>query len=191
MSLKKAKRSNMEKRVKVIGAGIAGCEAAWQIAQRGIKVKLYEMKPIKKQPAHSTDYFSELVCSNSLRGAGLENAVGVLKEELRRLKTLFMMAADKHQVPAGGALAVDRDKFSQEITEKVKNHPLIEVINEEVESVNTEEITIIATGPLTDGQIMEDIKKLAGADSFYFYDAAAPIVSAESIDYSKVFWASR
>lgn len=181
----------MEKRVKVIGAGIAGCEAAWQIAQRGIKVKLYEMKPIKKQPAHSTDYFSELVCSNSLRGAGLENAVGVLKEELRRLKTLFMMAADKHQVPAGGALAVDRDKFSQEITEKVKNHPLIEVINEEVESVNTEEITIIATGPLTDGQIMEDIKKLAGADSFYFYDAAAPIVSAESIDYSKVFWASR
>ena len=128
----------MDKSIKVIGAGIAGCEAAWQIAERGIKVKLYEMKPIKKQPAHTSDSFSELVCSNSLRGAGLENAVGVLKEELRRLKTLFMYAADKHKVPAGGALAVDRDNFSQEITEKVKKHPLIEVINEEVELVNTE-----------------------------------------------------
>lgn len=181
----------MEKLIKVIGAGIAGCEAAWQIAERGIKVKLYEMKPIKKQPAHNTDYFSELVCSNSLRGAGLENAVGLLKEELRRLNTLFMKSADKHQVPAGGALAVDRDLFSQEITEKIKNHPLIEVINEEVESINPDEITIIATGPLTDGKIMEEIKKFAGDDSFYFYDAAAPIVSADSIDYSKVFWGSR
>lgn len=181
----------MEKTIKVIGAGIAGCEAAWQAAERGIKVKLYEMKPLKKQPAHKSDYFSELVCSNSLRGAGLENAVGLLKEELRRLNSLFMKAADLHQVPAGGALAVDRDKFAKEITEAVKKHPMIEVINEEVSEINPDEISVIATGPLTEGKIMEEIKKYAGEDSFYFYDAAAPIVSADSIDYSKVFWGSR
>lgn len=181
----------MKKQIKIIGAGIAGCEAAWQAAERGIKVKLYEMKPLKRQAAHKSDYFSELVCSNSLRGAGLENAVGLLKEELRRLNTLFMEAADKHQVPAGGALAVDRDKFSAEITEKIKAHPMIEVINEEVEIIDKDEITIIATGPLTEGKIMEEIKKFAGDDSFYFYDAAAPIISADSIDYSKVFWGSR
>ncbi len=181
----------MNRSINIIGAGIAGCEAAWQAAEKGVKVKLFEMKPLKRQAAHNTDDFSELVCSNSLRGAGLENAVGLLKEELRRLNTLFMRSADKHQVPAGGALAVNREKFSAEITEKIKTHPLIEIINEEVEEINTEEITIIATGPLTEGKIMEEIKKLAGDDSFYFYDAAAPIVSKESIDYSKVFWASR
>lgn len=181
----------MVKSINIVGAGIAGCEAAWQVAERGIKVKLYEMKPLKKQAAHNTNYFSELVCSNSLRGAGLENAVGLLKEELRRLNTLFMKAADKHQVPAGGALAVNREKFSAEITEKIKAHPMIDVINEEVSNISLDEITIIATGPLTEGEIMEDIKKLAGDDSFYFYDAAAPIVSSDSIDYSKVFWASR
>lgn len=179
------------KEIKVIGAGIAGCEAAWQAAQRGVRVKLYEMKPHKKQAAHSSDYFSELVCSNSLRGASLESAPGLLKEELRRAASIFITSADNNEVPAGGALAVDRDKMSQEITERIKNHPLIEVIEEEVEEIDQEQITVIATGPLTDGKILQEIKKMTGDESFYFYDAAAPIVSAETIDYSKVFWASR
>lgn len=181
----------MKDSIKVIGGGIAGCEAAWQAAQRGARVKLYEMKPHKMQPAHTSPYFSELVCSNSLRGASLETAPGLLKEELRRAGSLFIASADLHQVPAGGALAVDREKMAQEITQKIKNHPLIEVIEEEAEEIDKNQITIIATGPLTEGKILEEIKKITGDDSFYFYDAAAPIVSSESIDYSKVFWASR
>ncbi len=181
----------MKDYIKVIGGGIAGCEAAWQAAQRGAKVRLYEMKPHKMQPAHTSPYFSELVCSNSLRGAGLETAPGLLKEELRRAGSLFIASADLYQVPAGGALAVDREKMSQEITEKIKNHPLIEVIEEEVEDIDHNQITIIATGPLTEGKILDQIKKMTGDSSFYFYDAAAPIISADSIDFSKVFWASR
>lgn len=175
----------------IIGAGIAGCEAAWQAARLGVPVKLYEMKPHKRQPAHKSENFSELVCSNSLRGAGLENAVGLLKEELRRLGSLFMEAADHHAVPAGGALAVEREGFAHEITRQICNHPLITVITGEKEEVPAEGVVIIATGPLTEGKMMEEVKRLAGTDSFYFYDAAAPIVSTESVDKTKTFWASR
>ncbi len=183
--------NQMNDYITVIGAGIAGSEAAWQIAEKGIKVKLFEMKPIRKQAAHKSENFAELVCSNSLRGAGLENAPGLLKEELRLLESVFMAAADRHSVPAGGALAVDREEFSKDITETIKNHPLIEVCYQEVELINKDQITIIATGPLTDGKMMEEIRKFAGDDQFYFYDAAAPIVSADSVDYSKAYWASR
>lgn len=177
--------------VSVIGAGIAGCEAAWQLAQRGLEVNLYEMRPQKKTPAHKTDLFGELVCSNSLRGAGLENAVGLLKEELRRCRSVFMECADQHRIPAGGALAVDREEFAQCLTQKLSNHPLINVLRQEVTEVDPHTITIIATGPLTDGEMANTIKNLTGQDYFYFYDAAAPIIAAETINYEKVFWASR
>ncbi|MBR4944814.1 MAG: methylenetetrahydrofolate--tRNA-(uracil(54)-C(5))-methyltransferase (FADH(2)-oxidizing) TrmFO [Peptococcaceae bacterium] len=179
------------RKVNVIGAGLAGSEAAWQLAQRGIPVRLYEMRPLKYSPAHHTDGFGELVCSNSLRANNLENAVGLLKEEMRRLDSLIMRCADDNQVPAGGALAVDREKFSAQITETIKQHPLIEVVYEEVTSVPEDEITIIATGPLTEGAMAEYVKQVTSQDDFYFYDAAAPIVTAESINYDKAFWASR
>lgn len=178
-------------RVTVIGAGLAGSEAAWQIARQGVPVTLYEMRPVRKTPAHHTDQFAELVCSNSLRANGLSNAVGVLKEEMRMMDSLIMKAADKHAVPAGGALAVDRDGFSGEITEQLKQHPLIEVRNEEVESIPTDGITVIATGPLTSPSLSNDIKALMGEEYFYFYDAAAPIVDKDSIDMDKVYLASR
>lgn len=178
-------------RVTVIGAGLAGSEAAWQIARQGVPVTLYEMRPVKKTPAHHTDQFAELVCSNSLRANGLSNAVGVLKEEMRMMDSLIMKAADKHAVPAGGALAVDRDGFSGEITEQLKQHPLIEVRHEEVESIPTDGITVIATGPLTSPSLSNDIKALMGEEYFYFYDAAAPIVDKDSIDMDKVYLASR
>ena len=179
------------RKVNVIGAGLAGSEAAWQLAQRGIPVRLYEMRPLKYSPAHHTDGFGELVCSNSLRANNIENAVGLLKEELRRCDSLIMRCADDNQVPAGGALAVDREKFSAQITETIKQHPLIEVVYEEVTRVPEDEITIIATGPLTEGAMAEYVKQVTSQDDFYFYDAAAPIVTAESINYDKAFWASR
>ena len=177
----------------IIGAGLAGSEAAWQLAKRDVNVKLYEMRPQKSSPAHKTDEFAELVCSNSLRGAGMENAVGVLKEEMRIMGSLIMESADKHAVPAGGALAVDRHGFSQYITEKIKNHPNIEVINEEKECIPVDEntIVIVASGPLTAGELSKQIAEFAGEEYFYFYDAAAPLVTRESIDMTKAYRASR
>ena len=181
----------MEK-VVVIGAGLAGSEAAWQLANQGVQVTLYEMRPNQKTPAHHTDYFAELVCSNSLRGAGLENAVGLLKEEMRRLGSLIMEAADACAVPAGGALAVDREAFGQYITDKVKSQPNIEVIeNTEITELKFDEITIVASGPLTSGELAKEIAALTGEGYCYFYDAAAPIVTGESLDWNKVYRASR
>lgn len=177
--------------VKVIGAGLAGSEAAWQLASRGIDVILYEMKPIKYSPAHSSEYFAELVCSNSLKADRIENACGLLKEEMRRFNSIVIEAADKARVPAGGALAVDRDIFSGYITEKIKNHPHITVVNEEVGEINKDEPIIIATGPLTSDLLIKAISKLTGEDYMYFYDAAAPVVTAESINMEKVFKAAR
>jgi methylenetetrahydrofolate--tRNA-(uracil-5-)-methyltransferase len=178
-------------KVKVIGAGLAGCEATWQLVKRGIEVELYEMKPKKFSPAHSNEGFAELVCSNSLKADRIENACGLLKEEMRMFDSVMMEAADISRVPAGGALAVDRDVFSEYITKKIKSHPLVTVINEEATQINTDEYTIIATGPLTSEGLTEAIGKLTGDESLYFYDAAAPIVTAESIDESKVFKAAR
>ncbi|MCQ1528011.1 methylenetetrahydrofolate--tRNA-(uracil(54)-C(5))-methyltransferase (FADH(2)-oxidizing) TrmFO [Lutispora saccharofermentans] len=178
-------------KVKVIGGGLAGCEAAWQIANSGIKVQLYEMRPKKMTPAHHTGIFAELVCSNSLRSNQLENAVGLLKEELRMLKSLIIESADKNMVPAGGALAVDRDKFSIYISDKIKSHPNIEIINEEVTFIPEDEYTIIATGPLTSDNLSKSIREYLGEDYLYFYDAAAPIVAYDSIDMDKAYKASR
>ena len=181
------------KKIKIIGAGLAGSEAAWQAARRGAEVTLYEMRPVTLTPAHKTGGFAELVCSNSLRGAGLENAVGVLKEEMRRMGSIIMEAADATRVPAGGALAVDRHGFSDYVTEHVTNHPRITVVHEEVARIplSDDAVTIVASGPLTAGALAEDIASRTGNDSLYFYDAAAPIVSLESIDMSKAYRASR
>ena len=176
--------------VKVIGAGLAGSEAAWQLAQRGIQVELYEMKPHKKSPAHHTDTFAELVCSNSLRGDKIENAVGLLKEELRRLDSLIIHCADATRVEAGGCLAVDRHGFSALVTEKIRNHPNITVIDEEVTQV-PEGPVIIATGPLTSDAMSDAIGAYFGADYLHFFDAAAPLVTAESVDMTKAWWQSR
>ena len=176
--------------VTVIGGGLAGCEAAWQIAKRGVKVRLCEMKPAVFSEAHSLPGLSELVCSNSLRGDSLENAVGLLKEELRRLDALFMEGAEETRVPAGGALAVDRELFSKYITQRIESHPLIEVVREEVTGIPGEGVVVVASGPLTGGALADEIGRLAGT-YLYFYDAIAPIVSADSIDYSKAFRASR
>ena len=176
----------------IIGAGLAGAEAAWQAANRGVQVKLIEMRPSRSTPAHKTALFAELVCSNSLRAASLDNAVGVLKEEMRRLDSLIMRAADATSLPAGGALAVDRTLFSRYITEQLMAHPNVEIEHREVTSLDElSRPLIIASGPLTDGALADEIKKLTGGDSFYFYDAAAPIVTAESIDFDKAFRASR
>jgi len=176
--------------VNVIGAGLAGSEAAWQIAKRGVRVRLYEMRPVKQTAAHHTDKFAELVCSNSLRANTLTNAVGVIKEEMRMLDSVIIAAADQCSVPAGGALAVDRHEFAAFVTEKVKNHPLVDVINEEVTEI-PEGITIIATGPLTSPALAEQIQKITSEDYLYFYDAAAPIVEKDSIDMNKVYLKSR
>ncbi|EYT96238.1 tRNA (uracil-5-)-methyltransferase [Enterococcus mundtii CRL35] len=176
--------------VNVVGAGLAGSEAAWQIAQAGVPVKLYEMRPVKKTEAHHTDNFAELVCSNSLRGNSLANAVGLLKEEMRRLDSVIIHSADETAVPAGGALAVDRDSFAEAITRKVKEHPLVTVVNEEITEI-PEGITVIATGPLTSHPLAESIKAFNGSDGFYFYDAAAPIVDKSTIDMDKVYLKSR
>lgn len=176
--------------VRVIGAGLAGCEAAWQLAERGIKTELFEMKPVKKTPAHHTDMYAELVCSNSFKAAGLNSAAGLLKEEMRRLGSLLMMCADECRVPAGGALAVDRGLFSEKVTEKIKSHPNITVKEEEICKIPDDGINIIATGPLTSEALADDIKKHFGG-SLSFFDAAAPIVTAESIDMTSAFKASR
>ena len=175
----------------VLGAGLAGCEAAMQLANRGIKVSLYEMKPIKKSPAHKSDNFAELVCSNSLKANRTDSAAGLLKAEMRILGSVCLTSANDCTVPAGGALAVDRDIFSSLITEKIRNHPNIEVINEVVEKIPTDCVTVIATGPLTDGKLAEEIENLSPDGSLSFFDAAAPIVTAESIDMSVAFTASR
>ena len=181
----------MKKSVTVVGAGLAGSEAAWQIAQRGIHVDLYEMRPVKQTPAHHTDKFAELVCSNSLRANTLTNAVGVLKEEMRHLNSLIIDSADNSSVPAGGALAVDRHEFAGRVTETLKNHPNITIHTEELTEIPTEGITIIATGPLTSEALSKEISKLTGEDYFYFYDAAAPIIEKDSIDMNKVYLKSR
>ena len=176
--------------VKVIGAGLAGCEAAWQLAERGISVELYEMKPKKMSPAHHSADFAELVCSNSFRGDRLENAVGLLKEELRRCGSLIMQCAETTRVEAGGCLAVDRGGFAASVTEKIRNHPNITVIDEEVTQV-PEGPVIIATGPLTSDAMSEAIGTYFGQDYLHFFDAAAPLVTAESIDMTKAWGQSR
>ena len=180
----------MTQTVNVVGAGLAGSEAAYQLAERGIKVNLIEMRPVKQTPAHHTDKFAELVCSNSLRGNALTNAVGVLKEEMRRLDSLIIKAADKARVPAGGALAVDRHDFAGYITDTLRNHPNVTVLNQEVHSI-PEGYTIIATGPLTTENLAQEIVDITGKDQLYFYDAAAPIIEKDSIDMDKVYLKSR
>lgn len=180
----------MTRKVTVIGAGLAGSEAAWQIASRGVPVTLYEMRPVRMTPAHRTEQFAELVCSNSLRASSLTNAVGVLKEEMRRLDSLIIREADKSAVPAGGALAVDRNLFSGGVTRALREHPLIEIRQEEVTDI-PDGIAIIATGPLTSPDLSARLKAILGEEYLYFYDAAAPIVEKESIDMDKVFTASR
>lgn len=180
-----------KKYVNVYGAGLAGCEAAWQIAERGVNVRLYEMKPEKYTPAHHRDGFAELVCSNSLRSDSVTNAVGLLKEEMRRLGSLIMTAAENTKVPAGSALAVDRELFSDFITEKIKNHPLIEVIPAEMSDIAEDEITVVATGPLTSDAMAEYIEHTLGCSGLHFFDAAAPIVDFSSIDMDIAFFASR
>ncbi|GEB30959.1 MULTISPECIES: FADH(2)-oxidizing methylenetetrahydrofolate--tRNA-(uracil(54)-C(5))-methyltransferase TrmFO [Brevibacillus] len=177
--------------ITVVGAGLAGSEAAWQIAKAGIPVKLYEMRPKTQTPAHHTDKFAELVCSNSLRANTLTNAVGVLKEEMRRLDSVIIQAADRCAVPAGGALAVDRHEFAGYVTDAVKNHPLIEVITDEITDIPADGIVVIATGPLTSPALSQKLKELTGEEYLYFYDAAAPIIEKDSIDMNKVFVASR
>lgn len=181
----------MKNSVIVIGAGLAGCEAAWQLAQRGIHVKLYEMKPIKKTQAHHSNDFAELVCSNSLRSNELTNAVGLLKEELRRLDGLIIKCADENKVEAGGALAVDREAFAKSVTQKIKNHENIEVICDEVKQIPQGQKVIIASGPLTSDALFEQIHKKVGNDFLHFFDAAAPIVTFESIDMQNAYFASR
>lgn len=182
------------KKVIVIGAGLAGCEAAWQTARQGVPVTLYEMKPGRMSPAHHSGDFAELVCSNSFRADGLLNAVGVLKEEMRALGGLMIRIADEVRVPAGGALAVDRVSFSRRVTEELENHPLIAVCREEVTEIpdgDEDTITIVATGPLTDGAMAAEVARLTDENSCYFYDAAAPIVTYESIDMTSAYFASR
>lgn len=180
-----------EPEVTIIGAGLAGAEAAWQVARHGVHVRLYEMKPVRKSPAHHSEKFAELVCSNSLRSNQLENGVGLLKEELRILGSLIMESADKAQVPAGGALAVDREEFSGYITEKILNHPLIEVVYDEIKEIPNEGVVIIATGPLTDGDLYDNIMEKIGQKDMHFFDAAAPIVLESTIDRSICFAMSR
>ncbi len=176
--------------VKVVGAGLAGAEAAWQLAQRGISVELIEMKPVKKTPAHHVDTFAELVCSNSFRGDRIENAVGLLKEELRRMGSLILNCADATRVEAGGCLAVDRQGFSDLVTEKIKNHPNITVRAEEITNVPDGPV-IIATGPLTSDDLSKAIGEYFGTEYLHFFDAAAPLVTAESVDMDKAWWQSR
>lgn len=184
--------SCLVKPVHVIGAGLAGCEAAWQLARRNIPVILHEMRPLKRSAAHKTDDFAELVCSNSLRANNLENAVGLLKEEMRRLNSIILKCADDHQVPAGGALAVDREGFACSVTKAISGHPMVTVVHEEVTDLQSlDGFVIVASGPLTSDLLSENIKQFIAADYLYFFDAAAPIVTAESLDYTKVFRASR
>ena len=179
------------KKIKVIGAGLAGCEAAWQAAKLGVQVELYEMKPIKFSPAHHSEGFAELVCSNSLRSNAVSNAVGLLKEELKLMGSLILEAAYATEVPAGSALAVNRDDFSKYITDKIRNNPNITVINEEVTDIDFDAITVVATGPLTSESFAKRISEITGGTELHFFDAAAPIIDFSSIDTSKAFFASR
>jgi methylenetetrahydrofolate--tRNA-(uracil-5-)-methyltransferase len=184
----------MTEPITVVGAGLAGCEAAWQLAERGFEVLLLEQKPVSRTPAQSTDQFCELVCSNSMRGAALSNAVGLLKEELRRAGSLVLACADATRVPAGGALAVDRDSFSALVTERVRSHPRIAVQAQVVEAIPPSSASapvILATGPLTGDSLAADIARAIGRTHLAYYDAIAPIVSAESIDWDRVFKQSR
>lgn len=178
-------------KIKVIGAGLAGCEAAWQAAKLGVEVELFEMKPHKFSPAHHNPDFCELVCSNSFRSNQTNNAVGLLKAELSKMGSLIMSAAYATEVPAGGALAVDREKFSRYITEKIKNHPCIKVIDSEVSEIDGDCVTVVASGPLTSENLAKSIAKMTGNDGLHFFDAAAPIVDAATIDMEKAFFASR
>ena len=178
-------------KLRIIGAGLAGCEAAWQAANADIRVELWEMKPKKFSPAHSDENFAELVCSNSLKAERIENACGLLKEEMRLFGSVIMEAADKSRVPAGGALAVDRHIFSEYITKKIRSHPNITVINEEAAEIDPDEYTIVAAGPLASEPLAAEIKRLTGSDGLYFFDAAAPVVTADSIDTEKTFKAAR
>jgi methylenetetrahydrofolate--tRNA-(uracil-5-)-methyltransferase len=179
-----------ERFVNVIGAGLAGSEAAWQLARRGVHVRLFEMRPLRMTEAHQTGLFGELVCSNSLRNSSLETAVGVLKEEMRRLGSLVIASADRAKVPAGSALAVDRDEFARFLTDTLRNHPMVDVVGEEAAAI-PEETTIIATGPLTSVALGEELNRIVGSRHLYFYDAIAPIVTAESINMDIAFMASR
>jgi methylenetetrahydrofolate--tRNA-(uracil-5-)-methyltransferase len=178
-------------RITVIGGGLAGCEAAWQAARAGAVVTLYEMKPQRFSPAHHSANLGELVCSNSLRGAGMNNAVGCLKEELRRCSALFMTAADATAVPAGGALAVDREAFAAYLTERIETHPRISLVREEITEIPAAGTVIVASGPLTSAALSTEIARRTGAEQLYFYDAIAPIVEADSIDFAKAWRASR
>ncbi|MCL2166202.1 MAG: methylenetetrahydrofolate--tRNA-(uracil(54)-C(5))-methyltransferase (FADH(2)-oxidizing) TrmFO [Clostridiales bacterium] len=177
--------------VTVVGGGLAGSEAAWQLASRGIRVSLYEMRPENPSPAHHTGELAELVCSNSLRANSLTNAAGVLKEEMRRLHSLILSCADANQIPAGGALAVDRDAFSRMVTERICAHPLITVERKEMQALPESGVTVLATGPLTSPRMAAALQALHGARDLYFYDAAAPLLLTESLDQTKGFWASR
>lgn len=181
----------MKKYINIIGGGLAGCEAAYQIAKKGIKVKLYEMKPIKFSPAHSNENLAEIVCSNSFKSNLLTNACGLLKEELRKLDSLLIKCADETSVPAGQALAVDRERFSELVTKHIEENPNIEIINKEVDCIEKDAITIIATGPLTSEKLVNQILELTGEEQLYFYDAAAPIISKESIDFNIAFYGDR
>ncbi len=175
----------------VVGAGLAGAEATWQLVRRGVPVVLYEMRPQKQTPAHNTGEFAELVCSNSLRAEALTNAVGLLKEEMRRLGSLIMACADAHRVPAGGALAVDRELFAAAVTERLSGHPLVTVRREEITAVPAGEPVVLATGPLTSDALADEIRRLTGHEHLYFFDAVAPIVTLESVDQDRVFRSSR
>ncbi|HWQ57713.1 MAG TPA: methylenetetrahydrofolate--tRNA-(uracil(54)-C(5))-methyltransferase (FADH(2)-oxidizing) TrmFO, partial [Clostridia bacterium] len=181
-------RSN-QPRARVIGAGLAGCEAAYQLAERGVRVLLSEMRPTKRSPAHKTDDFAELVCSNSLRSDRLENGAGLLKEELRRIGSMIVSCADETRLPAGGALAVDREGFAKLVTKRIRQHPNIKVVEEEVTEL-PEPPCVIATGPLTEGKLLDSIESFFG-ESLHFYDAAAPVVMRESLDMEKIFEGSR
>ena len=178
-------------KTKVIGAGLAGCEAAYQLAKRGIKVQLYEQKPLKRHPAFKTDGYAELICSNSLRSDDLLNAVGLLKQEMRELDSLIMAAADRYRIPAGKSLAVDRHGFSDAITQIVNDHPNIEVLHEEVTEIDPDVPTVIAAGPLCEGKLAESLSKLCRKDFLHFYDAVSPIVEKDSIDFSSAYYKSR
>lgn len=177
--------------INIIGAGLAGCEAVWYLSKKGHKIKLYEMRPKKMTPAHKTEKFAELVCSNSLRSDSMENACGILKKEMEMLDSLIIKAARLNHVEAGGALAVDREGYSEYVTNVIKSLPNVEIIYDEVDKIDVNIPTIIATGPLTSSPLCEEIKRLFGCDDFYFFDAQAPIIYADSIDYNKVYLKSR
>ncbi len=191
MTTENRKPETENRSITVIGGGLAGSEAAWQAARRGVRVRLYEMKPVKFSPAHQSPFLGELVCSNSLRAEGVESAVGLLKEEMRRLDSLIMAAALATRVPAGKALAVDRGEFAAFITRALEAEPLIDIVREEIAAPDPEQTTVIATGPLTSEPLAEALGKLTGQAHLHFYDAIAPIVAADSLDRGKVFRASR